>query len=148
MFTLASPWVLLLLPLPLLVYRFLSPSPKQDHGSDHGIVVPFYTQLTQTQVSDHSAAHHPLLRWLFLIVIWCLLVLAAAKPQWLGEPQALPTSGRDLLLAVDISGSMQQEDMQINNRPATRLAAVKKVVSDFIDQRQGDRIGLILFGTQ
>ena len=148
MFTLASPWVLLLLPLPLLVYRFLSPSPKQDHGSDHGIVVPFYAQLTQTHISDHSAAHHPLLRWLFLIVIWCLLVLAAAKPQWLGEPQALPTSGRDLLLAVDISGSMQQEDMQINSRPATRLAAVKKVVSDFVDQRQGDRIGLILFGTQ
>jgi Ca-activated chloride channel family protein len=148
MITLASPWVLLLLPLPLLVYRFLTPSPQQHHGSDLGIVVPFYAQLTQTTITNHSVAHHPLVRWLLLLIIWCLLVLAAAKPQWVGEPQALPTNGRDLLLAVDISGSMQQEDMKINNRPATRLAAVKQVVSDFIDQRQGDRIGLILFGTQ
>ncbi|MFT7388778.1 MAG: Ca-activated chloride channel family protein [Candidatus Endobugula sp.] len=148
MLTLASYWVFLLLPLPWLVYRFIAPCKAASQKEDQAVVVPFYAQLTYTNISADRAPYRTLLRALCLALIWALLLLAAARPQWVGEPQALPTSGRDLLLAVDISGSMQQEDMQINNRPVSRLVAVKEVVSDFIEQRQGDRIGLVLFGTQ
>jgi Ca-activated chloride channel family protein len=77
-----------------------------------------------------------------------LLVLAAARPQWVGETLHLPVSGRSLMLAVDISGSMQTEDMLIDDRQVMRLAAVKHVAADFIGQRTGDQLGLILFGDQ
>lgn len=147
MFELGTPWVLLLLPIPLLVYRFIRPSNATCQQDDHGVIVPFYTQLAQAPKNDHALRRHSIMRSVLLTLIWSLLVLAAAKPQWVGEPQALPTSGRDLLLAVDISGSMEEQDMRINNRAVSRIVAVKKVVSDFIDQRQGDRIGLILFGS-
>jgi Ca-activated chloride channel family protein len=81
-------------------------------------------------------------------VVWLLLVLAAARPQWLGEPLDLPVSGRDLLLAVDVSGSMEQQDYRLDGRPVTRLELVKNVAGRFLEQRQGDRLGLILFGSR
>ena len=85
---------------------------------------------------------------LALWLIWLLLLLAAARPTWIGEAIELPNSGRDLMLAVDISGSMQIEDMQLGQTPgATRSTAVKQVGADFIARRSGDRLGLILFGS-
>ena len=87
------------------------------------------------------------LRMLLLWAIWLALVTAAARPQWTGDPVLLPTSGRDLMLAVDISGSMGTEDMELGGRLVDRLAVVKSVVAGFIGARQGDRMGLILFGT-
>ena len=75
-----------------------------------------------------------------------MLVLAASRPQWLGEPIELPVSGRDLMLAVDLSGSMEVEDFQLNGRIVNRLVATQAVASEFIDRRVGDRIGLLLFG--
>ncbi|MGA9828691.1 MAG: VWA domain-containing protein, partial [Rhodanobacteraceae bacterium] len=86
-------------------------------------------------------------RWLALAA-WVLLVLAAARPQWLGPPEDVPRSGRDLLLAVDTSGSMSIEDMQLGGSPASRFAAIQAIASDFIRRRQGDRVGLILFGSR
>jgi Ca-activated chloride channel family protein len=86
-------------------------------------------------------------RILLLWLIWALLVCAAARPQWTGEPVTLPTTGRDLMLAVDISGSMGTEDLQLGGQLVNRLVVVKNVVRDFIVARQGDRVGLILFGT-
>ena len=83
-----------------------------------------------------------------MILAWLLLVASATRPQFIGEPIELPSSGRDLLLAVDISGSMGTEDMELGNQMVTRLAAVKQVVGDFVERRRGDRLGLILFGTQ
>ena len=64
----------------------------------------------------------------------------------MGDPIALPSNGRDILLAVDISGSMEREDMLIQGRTVNRLLAVKAVVGDFVVQRKGDRLGLVLFG--
>jgi len=87
------------------------------------------------------------LRLVLLWLIWLALVGATARPQWTGDPVALPTTGRDLMLAVDISGSMGTEDMELGNQLVDRLTVVKNVVSDFVEQRQGDRVGLILFGT-
>ncbi len=82
------------------------------------------------------------------LLAWCLLIIATARPQWYGEAIELPVSGRDLMLAVDLSGSMEIEDFVIKNRPVDRLTATKYVASDFIDRRVGDRLGLILFGRQ
>ncbi|TXH72129.1 MAG: VWA domain-containing protein [Lysobacteraceae bacterium] len=83
-----------------------------------------------------------LLPWL----AWCLLCLAAARPQQLGEVVQPPQAGRDLMLALDVSGSMEAPDMEIGGRVVQRLTAAKAVISDFLDRRRGDRIGLIVFG--
>ena len=78
--------------------------------------------------------------------MWCLLVLACARPEWLGEPIEQAVSGRDLMLAVDLSGSMKAEDFMIKDKAVNRLLATKLVAGEFLKRRQGDRIGLILFG--
>jgi Ca-activated chloride channel family protein len=76
------------------------------------------------------------------------LLLATARPQWLGEAIEIPISGRDLMLAVDLSKSMQEVDFILNGQRVDRLQATKAVVGNFIDRRVGDRLGLVLFGTQ
>ena len=86
------------------------------------------------------------LRLWLAIPAWLLLVLAAARPQWVGEAVQLPLSGRDLMLAVDLSGSMKERDFVIEGERVDRLTATKWVAGDFIERRVGDRIGLILFG--
>ncbi|MDZ4153439.1 VWA domain-containing protein, partial [Methylicorpusculum sp.] len=85
--------------------------------------------------------------WL-AIAAWVLLVIAVSRPQWLGEPIEQTVSGRDLMLAVDLSGSMEEQDFVINKQRVDRLTATKFVAADFINRRVGDRVGLILFGTQ
>jgi Ca-activated chloride channel family protein len=80
--------------------------------------------------------------------MWTLLVIALARPQHVGEQVQMPVSGRDLMLVVDISPSMDEQDMVLQGRSINRLQAVKRVLDDFISRRQGDRLGLILFGTE
>lgn len=141
--SLAWPWVLAALPLPWLLQRLLPPA-RQNTGA--ALRVPFFQALEQmdaTHPAPHSRARHAL-AWL----AWSLLVLGAARPQWLGEPVNLPLAGRDLMLAVDISGSMASEDYTLNGHPATRLDVVKAVAGRFIEQRAGDRLGLVLFGSR
>jgi Ca-activated chloride channel family protein len=89
-----------------------------------------------------------LLNWRFWVAVlaWLLLVLAAARPERIGDELDVPVSGRNLVLAVDLSGSMDQKDFELGNRRVDRLTATKAVASDFISRREGDRIGLILFG--
>jgi Ca-activated chloride channel family protein len=83
----------------------------------------------------------------FLSLLWLLLLCAAAQPVRIGDIVELPNTGRDVLIAVDISGSMQLDDMTLNNRSVDRLTLVKHVVADFVEKRKGDRLGLILFGS-
>lgn len=138
-------WVLLLLPLPAIVYFFV-PASKQQEAA---LKVPFFEQLSrlyQEGASSHATRKISKLIWLTLI--WLLLVTSAARPQWVGEPIALPTAGRDLLLAVDISGSMKTPDMVVRGEQIARILVVKYVVDEFIQRRTSDRLGLILFGTQ
>ena len=139
----ASPWLLAALPLPLLVAWMLPPA-ADTAGS--ALRLPFYNALHASMGEGRGSRS----RWrlLFASLAWCCLVIAAARPQVLGDPVQLPVSGRDLLLAVDISGSMETADMLLGNQVATRLAAVKYVAGDFIQRREGDRLGLILFGDQ
>lgn len=135
------PWVFLLLPLPLLVRRLVARAPRQDAA----LYVPFFSALTRLQ-SDHKAlGGSRLLIMACCVLIWLLLTLAASRPQWLGEPVRLPSTGRDLMLSVDISGSMEAQDMVVGNRQASRIDVVKAVVGDFVERREGDRLGLILF---
>ena len=137
------PWLLTALPLPLLV-RWLLPANTPLEQS--ALKVPF--------LDDFSDAKTPLIskhqQWPLLLatIAWFLLVIACTRPQWLGEPIEQAVSGRDLMLAVDLSGSMEEQDFLINKSPVDRLTAIKWVASDFINRRIGDRIGLILFGTQ
>lgn len=143
MFELEWPWLLLLAPLPLLI-RWLPPLER----SEAALRVPFFGAVNTLAQSGSGNSHRRLGRILALWIIWLASVLAAANPQWVGEATSMPNSGRDLLLAVDISGSMREPDMVYNNRRITRLMAVKKVVGDFVARRQSDRLGLVLFGTQ
>jgi Ca-activated chloride channel family protein len=80
--------------------------------------------------------------------VWLLLVFAAARPQWVGDIESIPVTGRDLLLAVDISGSMDTQDMILSQQAVNRLTMVKKVAGEFIQRRRGDRVGLVLFGSR
>lgn len=80
------------------------------------------------------------------MLMWCLLVLACMRPQWLGELTDIPLTGRDLMLGLDISGSMREQDFEVRGRSVERMEAAKVVASEFVAQREGDRVGLILFG--
>ena len=140
-FTIAWPWLLLLVPLPWLLRQLLPASPSSDFQA---LQVPWFGAVTAQQA---GWMRRP---WLAPVaaLIWLLLVLAASRPQWIGEINSVPVSGRDLLLAVDISGSMDTRDMILNRTAVNRLKGVKKVAGEFIRRRRGDRVGLILFGSR
>jgi len=143
MITLELPWVLATLPLPLLARYLVSPARP---SAGRALRLPFLHTLSDVQAS--SAGGRGPMRTLLAWLAWTLLVLAAARPQWLGDPVSLPVSGRDLMLAVDVSGSMEQPDYTLDGRPVSRLDVVKSVAGSFIKHREGDRVGLILFGTR
>lgn len=139
--TFAWVWLLLLLPAPWLIRKWLSAAPE---GGTMALKVPWFSMLNTTGASWMK---QPVLAALASI-IWLLLLLSAARPQWIGEIQELPVTGRDLLLAVDISGSMDTQDMILNGTAVNRLTMVKKVAGEFIQRRRGDRVGLVLFGSR
>ncbi|HUW36544.1 MAG TPA: VWA domain-containing protein [Rhodocyclaceae bacterium] len=139
------PWLFLALPLPLLVRRLLPPAEKVEEAA---LRVP-----SLAPFAGDAAARPGRFKWrrwplALSALAWLLLVTAAARPVWLGDPVELAVSGRDLMLAVDLSGSMQTRDFVINGEAVSRLAAIKKIAGEFIERRVGDRIGLILFGSQ
>ncbi len=134
----------LVLFLPLL-WRYLLPA-QEKQIQDPALQVPFFQALQTLQQQKQTQANHgeQWQKWL-LIIAYALLVLAATRPQWLGETVHLPVSGRELMLAVDLSGSMQETDLKIQGQAVDRLSVVKAVLSEFIERRAGDRLGLILF---
>ena len=142
MWSLAWPWALLALPLPFLARKWL---PEARGLSEAGLRVPDLNSFET--LKDRSGAEQ-LLNWRFWVAVlaWCLLVLAAARPERIGDELEIPVAGRNLMLAVDLSGSMDQKDFELAGRRVDRLTATKAVASDFITRREGDRIGLILFG--
>jgi Ca-activated chloride channel family protein len=137
------PWLILLLPIPLLVRRFYRPAVVSREAA---LRTPFLEDFVDTE----SQTTRRIKRWpLWLAAIaWLLLLLASMRPQWLGELIEIPVSGRDLMLAVDLSGSMEEKDFILEGQKVNRLVATKFVAGNFIDRRVGDRIGLILFGEQ
>jgi Ca-activated chloride channel family protein len=142
MWSLAWPWMLLALPLPWIVRALLPPVVS---ARDAGLRVPSFRGFEM--LADRSEVEQ-LLNWRFWVAViaWMLLVLAAARPERIGDELDVPVSGRNLMLAVDLSGSMDAKDFELGNRRVDRLTATKAVAGDFIARREGDRIGLILFG--
>lgn len=139
MIHIAWPWMLLCLPLPWLLARWLPPAQPQGAA----LFLPFAAAVADASLPAGRPVPRP--RKLLFALVWLLLVLAAIRPQWLGDPEAVAATGRRLLLAVDVSGSMANQDMAGG---ATRLQVVQKVAGDFIRRRHGDQVGLILFGTR
>jgi len=140
-FSIAWPWLLLLAPVPWILRLLLPASPS---GDMQALRVPWFSAVAGGKA---GWTRRP---WLAIIaaLVWLLLVAAASRPQWIGEIESLPVTGRDLLLAVDISGSMDTQDMVMNNTAVNRLKVVKKVAGEFIQRRHGDRVGLVLFGSR
>jgi Ca-activated chloride channel family protein len=135
----AWPWMLLALPLPWLFVRLLPPATSQSGA----LFLPFAAAVVPQRAAVVGTRSRT--RTLLFALVWLLLVAAAARPEWLGDPLPVPTTGRRLMLAVDVSGSMATPDMAGND---SRLYVVQQVAGDFIRHRQGDQVGLILFGTQ
>lgn len=142
MFEFAWPWLFALLPLPWLLARLLRPA-----SSTAGAALRLPVALHGFDAAGGAAAV-PRWRRLLALAAWVLLVAAAARPQWIGAPIDLARSGRDLMLLVDASGSMDTPDMRIGGEEVTRYGAVKAIAGDFIRRRVGDRVGLIVFGSQ
>jgi Ca-activated chloride channel family protein len=139
------PWIFLAAPVPLILRLLMPPA---DAIREAALRVPSLDPFNMDTAGQSEMGVRR--RWLLLsaLLSWLLLVSAAAHPIWMGDPVELPVSGRDLMLAVDLSGSMQIEDMVMDGKQMNRLAAIKEVAGNFIERRIGDRIGLILFGSQ
>ncbi|WP_171099141.1 VWA domain-containing protein [Ruegeria sp. HKCCD7255] len=149
MLSFASPWVFLLLPLPALVYWYAPPYRQPSQA----IRIPFFRHVAKAVgAAPHSGvavAGRSRLQTIVVICIWGLLICAMARPERLGDPVVVEKSARDVVLALDISGSMDQRDFRSSDgTPKQRLDAVKDVLRGFIAQRQGDRMALIIFGTR
>jgi Ca-activated chloride channel homolog len=144
MWTFAWWWILFALPLPWLVRRFV---PAEPLDRDSALKVPVVAEFAELTGGTAPAVAQRF-RLAVLALVWVLALVAAARPQFVGEPVSLPMTGRDLLLSVDLSGSMEEQDFQLNGQWVDRLTALKSVATDFIDRRVGDRIGLILFGRE
>ena len=144
MFEFAWPWLFALLPLPWVMRLVL---PAADSG-EPALKVSFLGDLEELARRKARPNLPSLRQQIPYVLLWLLLLIAAARPQWLGEPLPIAASGRDLLVAVDVSGSMDYPDMHWHNEDITRLDSVKKLLGDFLEHREGDRVGLILFGSQ
>lgn len=141
----AWPLAFLTLPLPLLAYWLL---PAREKTTQRALRVPDLRPYKSLATEGHGPGRHGWLRLFVLGLAWIALVTATARPQTYGDPVGVPITGRDLLLCIDISGSMRETDLYAGNNRATRMAVVKQVAQDFVARRTGDRIGLIMFGSQ
>jgi Ca-activated chloride channel family protein len=147
MLTFAHPWLALLLPLPVLV-RLTLPSHRERRTS---VRAPFLDQVASQLGLEAStgpvAARRTWIQTALLAVLWLLVVGALVRPQWVGEPIEKIDSARDLMLLVDLSGSMNETDFTTESgTPISRLEAVKIVLADFAEERSTDRLGLVVFG--
>nr|WP_052469179.1 VWA domain-containing protein [Pseudomonas massiliensis] len=140
----AWPLIFLLLPLPWVLRRALPPAETGEQVLQVGFLDEL-AALSQGRVSRGLPGWRQQLPY---ALVWFCLVFACARPQWLGPPLPMPATGRDLMVAVDVSGSMDYPDMQWHGESVSRLSLVKHLLGDFLEARQGDRVGLILFGTQ
>lgn len=147
------PWAAVLLPLPLLV-RLLWPRPHgatdaYTHGDSSTLLHPALGRLASTFVASRSLTHAgSRLQLVMQALLWTLLVAALMRPQWLEPYTEIRTEGYDLMLAVDTSRSMEALDFTVEGRQVTRMAVVKGVIGRFIKARDGDRIGIVVFGSQ
>ena len=143
MLQLVWPWMLAALVAPFVVARV---APRAPEATGAPVRIPYFEEMLAW--SSRPAGPGPRLRQAVALLAWCILVLAAARPQWVGDPLPLPVRGRDLMLALDLSGSMREQDMRSRTGFDTRIDVVKRVAGDFTARRTGDRVGLIVFGSR
>ena len=137
-------WLFLLLPLPLLIRLLMKPVKQQR---EQALNVPFLRDFQDAPTT--TKAHR--FSWLIMLLSvlgWIALVTAVARPVMVGDSISLPVKGRNIMMAIDLSGSMREQDYRLGNQWVDRLTATKYVAGEFIQRRKGDRIGLILFGDQ
>ena len=132
-------WLFILLPVPFAIWKWM-PKSESRHTS---LRIPFFRQVTNRALTDSATSRTALI---VAMAAWISLVAAVARPLWIEESVKIPVTGRDLLVALDISGSMETADF--SNSRMTRFEAVQRIASEFIKRRIGDRVGLILFGSQ
>jgi len=150
MLTFAWPWVVVLIPLPLVVQRLvhhLGTGRERLAGTTDAIAIPPRLAEALNATGEETPTINPLqalLPW----VCWLLLLAALSQPSIPGSSVIQPASGRAMALVVDLSGSMERKDFQIDGEDSDRLSVVKQVAGDFVEKRQGDRLSLILFGKQ
>ena len=149
MISLGFAWALVLLPLPLLVWRLLPPHREQVPA----LRFPFFRRIVETAGTEAGPGSVVLSRKrhqiIAAVVIWLLLVLSLARPERVGDPIEMTRSARDVILAIDISGSMDARDFTApDGSRKQRLAAVRDVVDGFIAGREDDRMALIVFGSK
>ena len=138
------PWMFYALPLPILAYVLL---PRMAVAAQRALRVPD-VEPYQSLSAGVRKSGKAFFGGMLLLLMWCCLITAAARPQTFGESLGVPITGRDLMLCIDISGSMNETDLYSGNSQATRMSVVKYVARDFVSRRVGDRIGLIMFGSQ
>ncbi len=144
MLTIAYPWLFLILPIPFLLRRILTSSKKQ---TDAALLTPMYKNWKTFDTAEKGKAVNKTI-FLLASLSWLCVVVATTNPLWLDDPVSQTREGRDLMLAVDISGSMDTRDMIMMKNEYTRLSVTKSVLSGFIQRRNNDQLGLILFGHQ
>lgn len=148
MFEFGWPWAFWLLPLPLIII-FLLPPIKQKRSS---LAVPFFQDAAsiseQKPQKGVFISKRSVMQYIVMWMVWVLLIGALLSPQLVGEPELKVKTARNLLLLIDLSGSMTTKDWVIDNKRTTRWEAVQQVMREFIEKREGDRLGLVLFATQ
>jgi len=142
MLNIEYPWLLILLPLPLLI-NWLIPAAQQIQDV---LYIPFLNRIKRLSSNNPSHNTFGFKSWRAWL-LWLLLLIASTNPTWSGDPIQIERSGRDLMLAIDLSQSMEIPDMQVAGQSVDRLTALKQVAGDFINHRKGDRLGMILFGS-
>jgi len=144
----AFPWLFLLAPLPWLI-RLLLPAYREPRPAVRAPFVGLLASLSGQESDGGKLLRRRLnMQWIMLTLVWLALVAALARPVWMGDPIVKELPMRDLLVAVDLSGSMETEDFTDDTGTVTnRLTAAKQVIDNFLSRRQGDRVGLIFFGT-
>ena len=140
-------WAFAFIPLPLLMY-LLAPAHKQSKDS---LQVPYFDMLVELSgekpAEGATVQRRRIIQGVMVWLAWGLFVTAAARPEWVGEPVEIEKSARDLMVAVDLSGSMETPDFKISeDKQIYRLAGVKQVLWEFANQPEHDRLGLIVFG--
>lgn len=149
MISLAAPWALLFLPLPLLVLWLVPPHRERVPA----LRFPFFRHIVDVSGAEPGPGAVVLsrtrLQMTAAVAAWVLTVLAMAQPERVGEPIEITKAARDVVLAIDISGSMDARDFQTpDGTRKQRLAGVRDVVRSFVEGREGDRMALIVFGTK
>ena len=153
MFSFHWPWFALLLPLPLFIWKFWRrPHGATDaytHADRSTLLHPALGRLASTFITSRSLTHAGSRLQIFMLaLLWVALVTCLMRPQWLEPYSEVRTEGYDLMLAIDTSRSMEAMDFTVKGRQVTRMAVIKGVIGRFIKARDGDRIGLVVFGDQ